>query len=142
MYRYLLIAIVAMPVKVLAADISLSGHVSLFDKNTSVDVVFTNNDKIVIQNYYRTDEGHYKHKGKHGGWVPPGLAKKGGMPPGLAKRQRLPDNVQYTLLPRELEERLAPLPSPNYVRVRVGQDFAIMDKRTHVVFDVAMGLAI
>ncbi len=140
MYRYLLIAVLVIPMAVSASDVSVSGHVSVKDKNTSVDVVFTNSDKATIQNYYHAQMEESKGKGKHGKKVPPGLAKKGGLPPGLAKRERMPEDVHYEYLPRELEVNLKPLPSPNYVRVRVGQDFVIMDKKTRVVFDIALGL--
>ncbi|MFL6621537.1 MAG: hypothetical protein ACJ8J7_08770 [Sulfurifustaceae bacterium] len=145
MYRYLLVAALAVPVAVSAGDLNVSGRVSVRDQNKSVDVVFTNNDKMMIQDYYRAHrmddeyDGGGPGKHKHGKKVPPGLAKKGGLPPGLAKRQRLPDDVQYELLPRDLETRLAPLPA-NYVRIRVGQDFAILDKKTRVVLDTAIGL--
>jgi hypothetical protein len=44
------------------------------------------------------------------------------------------------VLPPELERQLAPLPSPNYVRVKVGQDLVIMNKQTRVVLDIAVGL--
>lgn len=142
MYRYLLVATLAVPMSALAADVSLSGRVSIRDQNKSVDVVFTTSDKATIEKYYRSHESDHKHhKGKHGKKTPPGLAKKGGMPPGLAKRQRLPDHVEYEMLPRELEGRLAPLPS-NYVRVRVGDDFAILDRKSRVVLDMAVGLAL
>ena len=140
MYRFLLVAVLVVPMAVSMADVSVSGHVSVKDKNTSVDVVFTNSDKLAIQNYYHAQMEEPKNKNKHGKKVPPGLAKKGGLPPGIAKRQALPADVHYDYLPHELEVGLTPLPSPNYVRVRVGQDFVIMDKKTRVVFDVALGL--
>jgi hypothetical protein len=141
-YRYVLVAVLVMPMVAFAADVSVSGHVSVKDQHTSVDVVFTNSDKAVIQNYYHAQREESKSKGKHGKKVPPGLAKKGGLPPGIAKRQRMPEDVHYEFLPRELEANLTPLPSPNYVRVRVGQDFAIMDKKSRVVFDLALGLVV
>ncbi|BAU47501.1 hypothetical protein SVA_0922 [Sulfurifustis variabilis] len=141
MYRYLLVVALAVPAVASAADISLSGSVSVRDRNKSVDVVFTSGDRATIQKYYQVRESDHRHKGKHGKKTPPGLAKKGGLPPGLAKRQRLPDHVEYEMLPRDLEARLPPLPS-NYVRVRVGDDFAILDRKSRVVFDVAVGLTL
>lgn len=77
---------------------------------------------------------------KRGGDLPPGLAKKDRLPPGLAKRDRLPEDVRYEPLPVELERKLPPLPDNNYVRVRVGQDIVLFDKKTRVVFDIAHGL--
>lgn len=150
MYRYLLVAALAIPVAASADDLNVSGRVSVRDHNKSIDVVFSNNDKAVIQDYYRVRRTDDEYEGgRHGrgmppglakkGGVPPGLAKKGGLPPGLAKHQRLPDDVQYEMLPPDLESRLPPLPA-NYVRIRVGQDFAILNKKTHVVLDTAVGL--
>ena len=143
MYRYLLMVVLAAPIGVFAGEVSVSGEVSIRDRNKSVDIAFTNNDKAAIQRYYgsyRERDRDDDDRGKHGKKVPPGLAKKGGMPPGLAKRQRLPDEVKYEVLPRELDVKLSPLPSADYVRVRVGRDIAILDKRTRVVLDVAVGL--
>src|SRR3546814_2817795 len=63
----------------------------------------------------------------HPGHCPPGLAKKrnGCMPPGQAKKwhvgQRLPRDVTYYDLPRDLVIRLPPL-SVDYKYVRVGAD--------------------
>ncbi|HEX7044604.1 MAG TPA: hypothetical protein VF203_08310 [Burkholderiales bacterium] len=138
MHRFLFAAGLALLPTLAQADVAVSGRVSVRDHDTAVDIAFTNSDKAVILDYYRKLG---KGKAKHGRHVPPGLAKKGGLPPGLAKRDRLPRDVHYELLPAELEARLPPLP-PNYVRVRVGQDFAILDKRTRVVLDVAIGLPI
>lgn len=124
-----------------------SGRVVIKDENVKVDVTFSDHDRRLIQDYYRA-ESHKKHKKDKGtppglakkGGVPPGLAKKGGLPPGLAKRDRLPDDVESEHLPRELEARLSRLPD-NYVRVRVGQDFVLFDRRTRVVFDIAHSLS-
>ena len=72
--------------------------------------------------------------------MPPGLAKRKTLPPGLAKRDRLPEDVAYVVLPVELERQLPPLPAPDYIRVRVGTDFLILNKKTRVVIDIAKGL--
>ena len=150
MYRYLLLAVFILPVSSATAEITASGHISVNDGNKSLDIAFSNHDKSVIAAYYQdgavsgatqTGRGGKHGKGsKRGGHVPPGLAKKGGLPPGIAKRDRLPAEVVTEVLPTELERKLSPLPSPNYVRVKVGQDLVIMDKRTRVVLDVAFGL--
>jgi hypothetical protein len=152
MYRYLLIAALALPLGAFASDLSVSGRIAMRDGNKSVSVTFSNRDREAIETYYRRsgeyreERGHKHGKGmppglaKRGGKVPPGLAKHGGLPPGLAKRDRLPMEVETEVLPRELERRLSPLPSGDYVRVRVGTDFAIMDKKTRVVLDVARDL--
>jgi hypothetical protein len=150
MYRYLLLAAFILPITNAAAEITASGHISVNDGSKSLDIAFSNHDKSVIAAYYQdgtissrtqTVRGGKHGKGSKGGkHVPPGLAKKGGLPPGIAKRDRLPAEVVTEVLPVELERKLSPLPSPNYVRVKVGQDLVIMDKRTRVVLDVAFGL--
>ena len=75
--------------------------------------------------------------------MPPGLAKKDRLPPGLEKQLvrngRLPPGLQRDPLPRQLEERLSPVPS-GYVRVRVGQDIVLMHARTRVILDVVYNL--
>jgi hypothetical protein len=92
-------------------------------------------------NDHRGKDKHGQGKGgppglaKRGEHVPPGLAKKGGLPPGLQRHQRLPYGVVYQPLPRELERQMTPLPSPDYVRVQIGTDLAIMNKKTRVVVD-------
>lgn len=78
---------------------------------------------------------------KRGGDLPPGLAKRDSLPPGLARNDRLPQDVEYEPLPRALERKLPPLPSKDYIRVRVGTDFLILNKKTHVVLDVAKNLS-
>ncbi len=152
MYRYLLLAALLIPLGTGAAEISASGRISVNDGNKSLDIAFSRNDKSAIAAYYEDKAMHVSsyertgHSGKggkgpkHGGHVPPGLAKHGGLPPGIAKRDRLPREVVTEVLPPELERRLSPLPSPNYVRVKVGQDLVIMDRQTRVVLDIAFGL--
>jgi hypothetical protein len=79
---------------------------------------------------------------KRDGDLPPGLARSGGLPPGLAKHDRLPDDVRYEPLPRDLDRQLPPLPSKDYVRVIVGTDLLILNKKTRVVLDVSKGLGL
>jgi hypothetical protein len=129
-----------------------------------LSIGFSNDDRLMADRYYRNSGYRYHddargerdddHRGrdKHGNGkgVPPGLAKKGGVPPGLVKKgglpprlqrnQRLPDDIIYEPLPRELDRQMAPLPSPDYVRVRVGTDLAILNKKTHVVVDFLRAL--
>lgn len=152
MFRYFLIAVLALPLGAFASDVSVSGQIAVRDGNKSISVIFNNRDKRTIEDYYRTrsrymdERGHGHGKGmppglaKRGGNVPPGLAKHGGLPPGLAKRDHLPPEIETEALPRDLERRLSRLPSDNYIRVKVGRDFAIMDKKTRVVLDVARDL--
>ena len=140
MCRYIFLALLALPLSAGAADVAVSGRVSVRDGDKSLDIGFSSRDKSAIEDYYKGREGR-KKKDKHGErGMPPGLAKRGGdLPPGLAKRDRLPPGLSGEPLPAELDARLAPLPR-NYVRVRVGGDIVLMDRKTRVVVDVASGL--
>ena len=117
-----------------AAYTATSGQVVIKDDDKMIDVRIGDNDRALIEN-------HYKKSKKHKKGLPPGLAKRGGnLPPGLAKRDKLPPGLQGEPLPSGLEGKLSPLP-PNCVRVRVGQDIVLMDKKTRVVFDVVYDIA-
>ena len=132
MYRYLLAAILAASLSGCATHTLTSGRIVLQDEHSVIDVSI--NDRALIRNYYK------KYKKKRKG-LPPGLAKRrGNLPPGLAKRDTLPPGLRGEPLPRVLEEKLSPLPS-SYVRVVVGQDIVLMNKKTRVVFDVIYGIA-
>jgi len=136
MYRYLLPALAALVLGGCATHAATSGRVVIQDQNATVDVAINYHDRAVIRDYYT----HAKSKKKKG--LPPGLAKRGGdLPPGLARRDKLPPGLQSEPLPYDLEAKLSPLPE-SYVRVRVGQDVVLMDKRTRVIFDVVYGVAI
>ena len=112
-----------------------SGQVVIRDDSAStvIDARFNDRDRDIIESYY-------KKSSKHGKGLPPGLAKRGGhLPPGLAKRDKLPPGLQSEALPYELEEKLSRLPS-SYVRLRVGQDIVLMDRKTRVMVDVVYGV--
>jgi hypothetical protein len=99
-----------------------AGRVSIQDGDTRVDLVFSDQERHLIHDYYRRN-------------LPPGLAKRSQLPPGLAKRSTLPPGLSGERLPRELESRLSSLPE-GYVRLRVGTDVVLMNARTRVVFDI------
>ena len=126
MYRIIVILFSAV---LLAGCLTTSGHVAVRDGNTSVAVSFSNQDRRFIHDYY-----HSKRKR-----LPPGLAKKGKLPPGLAKRQTLPRGLSGRGLPRDLLRRLSSIPK-DYVRLRVGTDIVIMNRKTRVIFDVISGI--
>jgi hypothetical protein len=105
---------------------SPSGRVLIRDKDTSIDIRFTDADKYVIQDYYRRN-------------LPPGLAKRSTLPPGLQKQlQRkgsLPPGLSAEPLPYDLEHKLSRLPE-GYIRVRIETDIFIMRAATKEIFDV------
>ena len=128
-----------LPAVLLAASMSLLvvgcasepryGEVVVHDPHVSMRVVFTDYDRRVIHDYYAP---RYQK-------LPPGQAKKGQIPPGHAWRVRANQTVHeeayWRYLPYVLDQRLSRLP-PEYVRVIVGTDVAIMNVRTRVVVDV------
>lgn len=114
-----------------ASVAATSGRVVIKDDRSAVDVAINAEDRALITDYYAKK----KKKG-----LPPGLAKRNGaLPRGLAKRETLPPGLQGEALPYDLERQLTPLPN-NYVRVRINQDVALLDRRTRVVLDVLHGV--
>jgi len=105
------------------------GEVVVREPHVSMRVVFTDYDRRLIREYY---EPRY-HK------LPPGQVKKGWIPPGHAWRVRsnqpVHEEAYWRYLPYDLDQRLSRLP-PDYVRVVIGTDVAIMNTRTRVVVDV------
>ena len=109
---------------------STSGRVVVRDGDTRVAVSFNEQDRRLVHDYYK----------KHRKRLPPGLAKRGGrLPPGLAKLQRLPPGLGGRRLPADLLGRLSPIPD-SYIRLRVGTDVVIMNRKTRVIFDVISGI--
>lgn len=105
------------------------GDVRVHDRDYDMRVVFSDRDRTIIRDYYRS---YYRS-------LPPGLAKQGKVPPGHAFRmqrhQGIPPGVTWEYLPAEVEGRLSRLPD-GYVRVVIGADVAILHTRTRVVLDV------
>lgn len=99
------------------AEVSLSAHFNMAHRHAA-------------QDYYAQPE--------HQGFVPPGLAKKGGMPPGQARLwkrgQALPAGVVWYALPRSLELVLGPPPA-GHRYVRVATDILLIAIGTGIVVD-------
>ena len=109
------------------------GDVRVHDRDYDVRVVFSDHDRTIIRDYYRSD-----YRG-----LPPGLAKQGKIPPGhaykLQRHQGIPPGVTWEYLPADVERRLSRLPD-GYVRIVIGNDVAILHTRTRVVLDVIEAL--
>lgn len=105
------------------------GDVRVHGQDYDVRVVFSDHDRALIRDYYRSS-----YRG-----LPPGLAKKGKVPPGhamkLYRNQPVPPGLEWRSLPDDLERRLSRLPE-GYVRMTVGGDIGIMNVRTRVIFDL------
>ena len=86
----------------------------------------------------------YYEEPEHRGFVPPGLARKGGVPPGqvrLWQRGRpLPASVVWYALPRSLELVLGPPPA-GHRYVRVAADILLIAIGTGIVVDAMEDLA-
>ena len=86
----------------------------------------------------------YYAEPEHRGFVPPGLARKGGVPPGQARLwqrgQPLPAGVVWYALPRSLELELGPPPA-GHRYVRVATDILLIAIGTGIVVDAMEDLA-
>lgn len=105
------------------------GDVRVHGRGYDVRVVFSDQDRALIRDYYRVN---YRA-------LPPGLAKQGKVPPGHARKlmrgQPVPPGLEWRYLPENLERRLSRLPD-DYVRVIIGADVGIMNVRTRVIMDL------
>jgi len=108
-----------------------SGAVVVESEDLRAAVIFGYGDRSRIRHYYKS-----KHKAKK---LPPGLAKKHKSHPGLRKHiekyGNLPSDIKGSRIPVDLERTLRHLPE-DYVRIRVGGDLLLMNKKTRYVFDV------
>lgn len=133
MHKYIAILLTGLLLNGCASYTATSGRVVIKDDTGAVDIRISDHDRSVIERYYQSR--------KHGKGMPPGLAKRdGNLPPGLAKRDKLPPGLRGDPLPYDLEEKLSRLPS-THVRVRIGQDIVLMDRKTRVMIDVIYGIA-
>lgn len=133
MYRYLGLALAVFVLGGCATSAATSGRVVIQDRDNIIDVRLSDRDRTAIEDYYRTAR---KKKG-----LPPGLAKRAGnLPPGLAKRDTLPPGLRSEPLPADLEGRLSTLPA-SHVRVRIGYDIVLLERKTRVIVDVIYGVA-
>ena len=130
MHKFLTVILVSVLITACQTAPHTSGRVTVHGENAAVSISFNDYERGQIYKYYR---------GKKRKRVPPGLAKKNKLPPGLAKRDRLPPGLQGRYLPGDLERHLRRLPD-NYVRLKVGRDIVLMDRKTRVVFDVIYGV--
>jgi hypothetical protein len=128
---------------------TVTGGVVYKQKGTRVAVVFGDDDRALIHDYYAmTSRGlppgltMKKSKSSHGH-----AKKKSGRSHGhsvkhakLKKNNYLPPGLREGRLPADLEHRLSALPE-GYVRVRVGADIVLMDSRTRIVIDLIENVA-
>jgi hypothetical protein len=129
--KLLSVVLVALVLAGCAVHAVTSGRVAVRDDRAAMELHFSDRDRTRIEEHYRNAKPKK---------APPGLAKRERLPAGLAKRDTLPPGLQGRSLPRELESRLAVLPSA-YVRVIIGRDIVLMHRDTRVVLDILYGVA-
>lgn len=131
MLQKFLILLIALTAAGCATHAATSGRVVIRDDHAAAAVHFSDRDRAILEEYYRTAKPKK---------TPPGLAKREALPPGLTKRDTLPPGLQGRLLPRELEARLTVLPAAQ-ARVIIGRDIVLMQRDTRVVLDILYGVA-
>jgi hypothetical protein len=98
-----------------------------------VDIIFDEIERILIEEYFRDDDGELRSD------LPPGLAKREKLPPGLAKQLErnghLPPGLEKHRLPDDLELALPPA-KHGTERVIVGNDVILLDPITGAIFDI------
>lgn len=107
------------------------------DRNSSVHVRFSDQQRVYLHDYYREEF--------RGGRCPPGLAKKhnGCMPPGQAKKWRVGyplGGIAYYELPPQVLVRIGPAPV-GYRYVRVAGDILMIAVGTSLVVDAIADLS-
>lgn len=117
--RYLLCALLGLALGGCALYTATSGQVVLKDDSKAIDVRFSDVDRATVQNYYK------KSVSRHN--VMPGV--------NLVVGNALPSGIRGEPLPRDLEQKLSPLPS-SYVRLRVGRDIVLIEQQTRTVRDI------
>lgn len=117
--RYLLFALLSLALGGCALYTATSGQVVLKDDSKAVDVRFSDADRAAVQNYYKKSVSRNN--------VMPGV--------NLVVGNALPSGIRGEPLPRDLEQKLSPLPS-SYVRLRVGRDIILIEKQTRMVRDI------
>ncbi|MDX1353543.1 MAG: hypothetical protein R3254_11075 [Thiomicrorhabdus sp.] len=106
-------------------SVKVSSHHKV-SPTTKVSVYFSANDRARIKGYYLY---HYRDM-RH----PPGIYKKHHSR-NFKPHHALPKHIHYSRLPYNLERHLPALPR-DYIRIRIGEDIAIMHTRTRVIYDV------
>ncbi len=120
MYRFLLFLLLGLlTASGCAAYTATSGQIVLKDDTKAADVRFSSSDRAMIADYFRKIPGSR---------IASSTVK-------LAKGAVVPSGIKSEALPRELEQKLSPLPSP-YSRMRIGRDIVLIGNKTRVIEDV------
>lgn len=122
MHKYLLFALSGLMLSGCAAYTATSGQIVLKDDSQTASFRFSDSDRAMIGDYYAKSASHNKA---------PGSIK-------LVKGDVLAPEAKGAPLPRELEQKLSPLPA-SHLRLRIGQDTVLIDRKTRVIADILYG---
>ncbi len=121
------------------------GNIEVATQGAKLGLYFTDRERALVHHHYQYAKKHNKKHKKKPKHVPPGLAKKKQLPPGLQKQLvrhgTLPPGLQGRSLPIDLDKQMHRL-HQDYIRVIVGSDIVLMNKKTRVIFDVMLGAAL
>ncbi|WP_040726837.1 hypothetical protein [Thiomicrorhabdus sp. Kp2] len=106
-------------------SVKVSSHHQV-SPSTHVSLYFSSSDRARIKGYYLYNYRDMRR-------MPPRHKKRHTR--NFERHHALPRHLSYTRLPYELERHLPPLPR-DYIRIRIGEDIAIMNTRTRVIYDV------
>ncbi|MHB8623538.1 MAG: hypothetical protein ACYC9J_14395 [Sulfuricaulis sp.] len=118
-HRFLVFGLLGLSFGGCAVYTATSGQVVLMDDSTVVNVRFSDNDRMLVRGYYNKSVSRQNLSSRVN----------------LAVGRALPPGTRGESLPRELEQKLSPLPSA-YVRLRVGWDIVLIEKQTRMVQDI------
>ncbi len=110
-----------------------SGRIVLRDDSAVSAVEFSARDRALIDSYYANRDGR-------GNLTRRETAKHEHLPRALGQGDVLPSGLEGRALPEQLDRRLTPLSEP-YLRVIIGTDVVLFNRRTRVIADILRGIA-
>ncbi|MBI3545296.1 MAG: hypothetical protein HY081_01675 [Gammaproteobacteria bacterium] len=123
MHRVLLLIVMALTLNACAAYTATSGRVVLQDDSKPADARFSSSDRATITQYYKKFPAQ----------------KSAAESTQLIKGDVLPAKAPTESLPAELEKKLSYLPY-THVRLRVGSQVVMIEKKTRIIVDVLYGI--
>ncbi|MHB8454255.1 MAG: hypothetical protein ACYDDO_06075 [Acidiferrobacterales bacterium] len=110
-----------------------SGRIVLRDDSAVSIPGFSANDRALIGGYY-ADPARRRDLTRRQ------ATKREHLPGGLGQGDVLPTGLEGRALPEQLDRRLAPLPE-SYLRVIIGTDVVLFNRRTRVISDILRDIA-
>ncbi len=110
-----------------------SGRIVLRDDSAVSAPVFSADDRALIVGYYADRE-------RRGDRAQRQTTKRERLLAGLGQGDALPTGLEGRALPEQLDRRLTPLPE-SCLRVIIGSDVVLFNRRTRVIGDILRGIA-